>query len=113
PPTSPTSRSSMSYTLPHRAASVTTAALATVILFGGQSACQAGSPSPPATPGAQSGQEIKFAEALVIASGSRYGRAPLPVDALAAQLVVGTWTAPKEGSELKLPDGSLRKWEAA
>ena len=35
------------------------------------------------------------------------------MDALAAQLVAGTWTAPKEGSELKLPDGSLRKWEAA
>src|SRR5205823_2925625 len=36
-----------------------------------------------------------------------------PVDALASQLAAGTWQAPKAGDEVRLPDGSARKWEPA
>ena len=50
--------------------------------------------------------------ALVIPPVGRYGRSPVHTDAIEAQLVAGTWQAPKAGDRIKLPDGTARTWAA-
>src|SRR5438067_4537600 len=52
-------------------------------------------------------------ECLVIRPVGQGGRAPFPTDAVAAQLVVGTWTAPHAGDKVTLPGGATRTWETA
>lgn len=49
-------------------------------------------------------------EALVIEATGRAGRNTLFTDAVAAQVVAGTWRRPVEGEEVVLPDGNRRRW---
>jgi hypothetical protein len=49
-------------------------------------------------------------EALVLPPVGRYGRTPIPVDALQASICAGAWKAPKSGDTLNDPDGKERKW---
>src|SRR5262245_38558450 len=60
----------------------------------------------------QPAKEIKLTDALVIGPSGRGGRAPFPTDAVAAQIAAGTWTAPKDGDKLPLPDGKTLTWNA-
>jgi pimeloyl-ACP methyl ester carboxylesterase len=55
--------------------------------------------------------EVTFREGLCLPSAARYGREPVPTDAIAAQLVAGTWQAPKAGDTLTAPEGGKRMWE--
>src|SRR5262245_18552012 len=72
------------------------AALLTGLLPGGAFA------APPALP----------AEGLVLPPvGGGGGRSAVAADALVAQLVSGSWTAPRAGDAVKLPNGSDRKWD--
>src|SRR5436190_10303755 len=52
-------------------------------------------------------------EALVLAGVARYGRAPMPIDAVQAKFAAGDWRAPKEGDALTAPGGQERKWVKA
>src|SRR5260221_6012107 len=47
---------------------------------------------------------------LVLPATSRGGRAPVIVDALEAQRLSGVPAEVKEGDEITLADGSMRKW---
>jgi predicted esterase len=78
------------------------AALAVVLLAGVVLAAEH-SPAP---------REIRLREGLVIPSVGSFGRSPIHPDALEALRVAGTWTPPRAGELVKLPDGSARKWEA-
>jgi pimeloyl-ACP methyl ester carboxylesterase len=51
-------------------------------------------------------------ECLVLPPVGRYGRLPLPSDALEAQIVAGTWKPPKAGDTVTMQDGP-RTWETA
>jgi pimeloyl-ACP methyl ester carboxylesterase len=57
--------------------------------------------------------EIIPGDGLIMAPAGRSGRAPIPIDAVAAQIVAGKWAAPKAGDTLTLPDGPTGTWEAA
>ncbi|MDY7109634.1 MAG: prolyl oligopeptidase family serine peptidase [Planctomycetota bacterium] len=57
--------------------------------------------------------EYTMREALVIGSVGKYGRRPIHTDAIEAQLVAGTWTAPAAGDVVTLPDGSTETWAEA
>jgi predicted esterase len=49
-------------------------------------------------------------EALILPPVGRYGRTPIPVDALQASICAGAWKAPKSGDTLSDSDGKERKW---
>src|SRR6267142_6232004 len=49
-------------------------------------------------------------EALILPPVGRYGRTPIPVDALQASICAGAWKAPKSGDSLNDADGRERKW---
>jgi poly(3-hydroxybutyrate) depolymerase len=56
-------------------------------------------------------KEIVLREGLVIPAVGRSGRSAVHTDAIEAMMVAGTWTAPKAGDTVKLPDGNTRAWE--
>src|SRR6266542_3009239 len=58
-------------------------------------------------------REVVLGDCLVIPSVGRYGRAPLPIDFLQAEIVAGRWKAPKPGDKLALSGGATRTWETA
>ncbi|MBI1917318.1 MAG: prolyl oligopeptidase family serine peptidase [Planctomycetes bacterium] len=71
------------------------------------------SPSPPLAPAeAPTAGEVVLGDCLGLAPVGRYGRVPLPVDILQAEMVGGRWKAPKAGDKLALPGGATRTWEA-
>jgi hypothetical protein len=49
-------------------------------------------------------------EVLVVPPVGRYGRTPVPIDAVQAQLAAGTWQPPKSGDTLTAPEGQQRRW---
>jgi poly(3-hydroxybutyrate) depolymerase len=51
-------------------------------------------------------------EALVLPPVGRYGRSPIPTDALVEGMAAGKWSAPKAGDTVKPANGPERKWEA-
>ncbi len=53
------------------------------------------------------------AEYLTLSGVNRGGRSALHTDPVEALIVSGEWKSPKESSEIKLPDGSSRKWQKA
>ena len=57
------------------------------------------------------GKSILLRSGLVIPPVGKYGRSVVHTDAIEAAIVAGKWTAPQAGDEVKLPDGSTRKWE--
>src|SRR5207302_4241122 len=57
-------------------------------------------------------KEIRLTEGLGIRSVARAGRSAVHTDPIEAQIVAGTWKAPKLGDTVTLPDGSTRTWEA-
>jgi pimeloyl-ACP methyl ester carboxylesterase len=57
--------------------------------------------------------DIVFRESLVIPPVGRSGRSAIHNDAIEALIVAGKWKAPQADDEVKLPDGAVRKWEAA
>jgi pimeloyl-ACP methyl ester carboxylesterase len=69
----------------------------------------------PATPekSKQSVAEVVLRDGLVLPPVGRFGRSPLHVDALEAEIVAGKWSAPKAGDAVPRPDGSTQKWEPA
>ena len=67
----------------------------------------------PATYGQESQPATPAAEWLVIPSIGSGGRAPFHTDVIEAAIVAGTWTAPRAGEAVRLPDGSEKTWEAA
>ena len=69
--------------------------------------------APPQEPTPAPTREIVLRDALVIERVGRYGRAPVHLDAVEAQIVAGRWSPPKAGDAVTLPDGSTRTWEAA
>src|SRR4051812_19771688 len=58
-------------------------------------------------------KEIVPREALVLESVGRFGRGAVGVDAVEAQMLAGTWAAPKAGDTLTPPGGRPRAWQAA
>lgn len=56
--------------------------------------------------------EIVPKEAIVISGVGRGGRAAIHTDAVEAKIVAGTWTTPKAGDTLALPEGATRTWKA-
>jgi predicted esterase len=50
-------------------------------------------------------------ECLVLPPAGQYGRSPIPIDALVARIVDGSWSPPKAGDTVKLPNNMERKWE--
>jgi len=79
-----------------------------IIAAGGDGLC----PGAPAQ--AENGaDEYIMREALVIGRVGRYGRRPIHTDAVEAQIVAGTWTAPETGDAVALPDGSTQAWAEA
>src|SRR5438105_5684730 len=54
---------------------------------------------------------IPFAEGSALPPLSRYDRAPIHQDALAAEMVAGKWARPKAGDVIKVPGGEMRKWQ--
>src|SRR5205823_5459895 len=61
---------------------------------------------------AEEPKEIRLTEGLGIRSVARAGRSAVHTDPIEAQIVAGTWKAPKLGDSVTLPDGSTRTWEA-
>ena len=59
------------------------------------------------------GDEYTMHRCLVVGRVGRYGRRPVHVDAVEAQIVAGRWTAPQAGDEIELPDGEKRPWTEA
>jgi pimeloyl-ACP methyl ester carboxylesterase len=70
-------------------------------------------PGRAAEPPPEPPKEIALREGLVIPPVGRYGRSPVHADALESQIVAGKWAPPKAGDTVKLPDGSMRRWESA
>jgi hypothetical protein len=66
-----------------------------------------------ATSSKQPARDLVLREGLVLPSVGSFGRSPIHMDALEAQIVAGRWSAPKAGDTVALPDGSTRKWEPA
>ena len=60
---------------------------------------------------ASAAENLPLRQCLVIPPVGTYGRNAVHTDAIEATIVAGQWTAPKAGDEVKLPDGSARKWE--
>jgi pimeloyl-ACP methyl ester carboxylesterase len=54
---------------------------------------------------------VTLSEGLALPAVGRQGRTPIHQDALAAEMVAGTWTRPKVGAVIKLPGGETRKWQ--
>ncbi len=52
-------------------------------------------------------------EWLVLPAAGKGGRVPVHTDAVEAEIVAGRWTAPQAGDEVRAPDGTVHKWEAA
>ncbi len=52
------------------------------------------------------------AECLVLPPVGQYGRSPVYLDALQAEIFAGRWKAPRAGDAVTLPNGAVRKWEA-
>ena len=61
----------------------------------------------------QIGVRLLPEKCLVVGSVGQYGRKPFHADAIEAQLVAGTFTAPIEGDQILLPGREVRTWEAA
>lgn len=59
---------------------------------------------------ASSGQVLK--ECLVLQMSGGMSRAVVYTDPVQAQMVLGTWVAPKAGDTVTFPDSSTRQWEA-
>lgn len=57
------------------------------------------------------GDEIGTRSALAIPMVVRSGRSAVRVDPIEHQIVTGTWSAPRDGDELTMPDGSTRTWQ--
>ena len=60
----------------------------------------------------QKAGEIPLKTGLAVSSVGRYGRTALHTDAIESRIVAGTWTPPKAGEKVTLPDGAARTWEA-
>lgn len=60
-----------------------------------------------------SGEELVIREYLVLPRVGRYGRVPIHVDPLQAQLARGTWKPPQVSEEVTTHDGKTVKWAAA
>ncbi len=58
------------------------------------------------------GEPPTFKEALVIGPVGPGVRSIVAPDAVAKDLVAGTWAPPKAGDTISLPDGNTRTWEA-
>jgi pimeloyl-ACP methyl ester carboxylesterase len=71
----------------------------------------AGAPAEPAIDPATLPAEIVLRDYLVIGQVGTYGRAPLHIDRLEAQLVKGAWPLPKAGETITSPQGAIHKWE--
>jgi pimeloyl-ACP methyl ester carboxylesterase len=59
------------------------------------------------------GDELVVSEYLVLPRVGRYGRVPIHVDPVQAQLVRGTWTPPQVGDEITTHDGKAITWSDA
>jgi pimeloyl-ACP methyl ester carboxylesterase len=59
------------------------------------------------------GNELVVSEYLVLPRVGRYGRVPIHVDPIQAQLVRGTWKPPQAGVEVTTHDEKTVKWVAA
>jgi pimeloyl-ACP methyl ester carboxylesterase len=57
-------------------------------------------------------KEILLGDCLVLSTVGRYGRGPIHVDALEAEIAAGRWKAPRAGDTLRWAGGE-RTWEAA
>jgi hypothetical protein len=69
---------------------------------------------PPATAAAPPpGRAIPLGDCLVLPPVGRYGRTPLHLDALEAEIVAGRWRAPRPGDRLALPGRPLQSWQPA
>lgn len=55
---------------------------------------------------------IEITSGLEISTGPRGRRDPIALDALAARLISGDWTAPKEGDPLSAASDSKERWRA-
>src|SRR5437016_4357399 len=66
----------------------------------------------PALPAAAPDDPTLPAEALLLRLANRARRTAVPTDPVQAQIVAGTWSAPKPGTAVRLPDGSERTWQA-
>lgn len=64
------------------------------------------------TPKQANPSEISLGQCLAIAAVGRGGRSPFHTDAIEAKIVAGRWQPPNAGDEVKLPDGSARRWES-
>lgn len=62
--------------------------------------------------GSASAESPTFKEALVIGPMGSGVRAITSPDALAKEIVSGTWSPPKAGDTITLPDGKTRTWES-
>src|SRR5438477_4196679 len=83
-------------------------ALAAVLTFCAANASRAQSSQPTSASAA-----IVLRDALVIDRVGQAGRNAMHTDAIEAQIVAGTWHAPKAGDAVTLPDGSHREWKSA
>ena len=63
--------------------------------------------APPSTP------SLPLRDGLVIGATGRAGRAAFHTDAMEAEIVAGTWTAPAVNDSMLLPDGKSLTWERA
>jgi pimeloyl-ACP methyl ester carboxylesterase len=59
------------------------------------------------------GDELVVNEYLVVPRVGRYGRVPIHVDPIQAQLVRGTWAPPEADDEVTTHDGKSVKWASA
>jgi dienelactone hydrolase len=78
-----------------------------IVALMGSLACGPGFAQEPPMPH----DEIVLHHGLAISRVGRSGRSPTHTDAIEAQIVAGTWTAPKAGDSVRLPDGETRQWE--
>ncbi|MFQ5653199.1 MAG: prolyl oligopeptidase family serine peptidase [Planctomycetota bacterium] len=58
-------------------------------------------------------EEILFGEWIVLTRLGSYGRAPVHIDPVEAEIVAGSWAPPAEGDIVALPGGKTATWEAA
>jgi dienelactone hydrolase len=92
---------------PHRRRGTRLAVLAGVLALARAARAEDAPPAPP--PGAVA-EEIVLREALRVESVGRSSRSLVHTDAVEADLVAGTWRAPRSGAELELPDGTMRRF---
>jgi dienelactone hydrolase len=67
----------------------------------------------PNSAGGQTAGEIVLRDWLVIEPVGTSGRVPIHTDAIEADIVAGTWSAPRAGDAVTPPDGQARRWEKA